>query len=128
MILLLVNSLIQDVYSILKKGLLCSFLVTEYLYQLDFHVPFFLFVKLVTSFGSAIFSYSGAQSLFHINSPGSSVYIRKLASGLPGGTFLCSKNKAPRNIKLAQTPPTPCANLHLGRVEHRRFISCAHRN
>ena len=44
--------------------------------------------------------------------------------------FVCSQHTAPRNIKLAQTPPYLGTNSHLGltQVEPQRFISCAQRS
>ena len=69
-------------------------------------------------------SFSAIQPPFDINSPCSFGYIRKLAIEFPYGNyfttfFVCTQHKAPRSIRLTETI------LLLGRVEPRRFFSCA---
>ena len=60
------------------------------------------------------------------NFPWSLAYIRKLAFGPPcGNYFVCSQHTAPKNTTLAQTQLSQGTDSHLGRVELRRFISCA---
>ena len=73
------------------------------------------------------------QPPYDINFSWSLDYIRKLAFGSPminyfTPGFVCSQHAAPKNIKLAQTLSSKGTNSHLGRVEARRFISCAQRN
>ena len=65
--------------------------------------------------------------------PWSLGYIRKLTFGSPWGYyftpgFVCSQHTAPMNIKLAQIQPSKGTTSHIGRVEPRRYISCALRN
>ena len=85
----------------------------------------------ITSFGRATlvgpafqpFSHPLTFTLLHKET---SVWIslRKLFHS----QYCCSQHTVPRNIKLAQTPQFQGTNSHLGRVEPRRFISCAQRN
>ena len=42
--------------------------------------------------------------------------------------LVSSQHTAPRNIKLAQTPPQHDTSSHIGLVKPRRFISCSQRN
>ena len=65
----------------------------------------------VTRFGRATFSYSAVQPSIDINLTWWLGYIRKLAFGSPWGNyftpgFVYSQHTAPKNNKLAQTPPS----------------------
>ena len=73
------------------------------------------------------------SGLFHLrNSAGEGLDISQVFCSpwtnyfTPG--FVCGQHTAPGNIKLAQTPLSQGTNSYLGRVDPRRFISCAQRN